>query len=48
MQPLTIEWIQKAEGDLATAHRELRARTGGGNQPGDVEELSKVSWNSPN
>ncbi|MBT0664119.1 HEPN domain-containing protein [Geobacter pelophilus] len=27
MQPLTIEWIQKAEGDLATAHRELRART---------------------
>lgn len=26
MQPLTIEWIQKAEGDLATARRELRAR----------------------
>ena len=26
MQPLTTEWIQKAEGDLATAHRELRAR----------------------
>lgn len=27
MQPLTTEWIQKAEGDLATAGRELRART---------------------
>lgn len=27
MQPLTSEWIQKAEGDLATARRELRART---------------------
>jgi HEPN domain-containing protein len=27
MQPLTTEWIQKAEGDLATARRELRART---------------------
>lgn len=27
MQPLTAEWIQKAEGDLATARRELRART---------------------
>jgi HEPN domain-containing protein len=26
MQPLTIEWIRKADGDLATAHRELRAR----------------------
>jgi HEPN domain-containing protein len=26
MRPLTKEWIQKAEGDLATAHRELRAR----------------------
>jgi HEPN domain-containing protein len=26
MQPLATEWIQKAEGDLATAHRELRAR----------------------
>lgn len=26
MQPLTTEWIQKAEGDLATALRELRAR----------------------
>ena len=26
MRPLTTEWIQKAEGDLATAHRELRAR----------------------
>jgi HEPN domain-containing protein len=25
MQPLTIEWTQKAEGDLATARRELRA-----------------------
>jgi HEPN domain-containing protein len=27
MQPLTTEWIQKAEGDLATARREWRART---------------------
>jgi len=27
MQPLTTEWIQKAEGDLATARRELRARS---------------------
>lgn len=27
MQPLTTEWIQKAEGDLATARRELRAST---------------------
>lgn len=27
MQPLTSEWVQKAEGDLATARRELRART---------------------
>jgi len=27
MQPLTTEWIGKAEGDLATARRELRART---------------------
>ena len=26
MRPLTIEWIQKAEGDLATTYRELRAR----------------------
>lgn len=26
MQPLTTEWIRKADGDLATAHRELRAR----------------------
>lgn len=26
MQPLTTEWIRKAEGDLATAYRELRAR----------------------
>jgi HEPN domain-containing protein len=26
MRPLTTEWIQKAEGDLATAHREVRAR----------------------
>jgi HEPN domain-containing protein len=26
MQPLTTEWINKAEGDLATAQRELRAR----------------------
>lgn len=27
MRPLTAEWIQKAEGDMATARRELRART---------------------
>ena len=27
MQPLTTEWINKAEGDLVTARRELRART---------------------
>lgn len=27
MQPLTIEWVDKAEGDFATAQRELRART---------------------
>lgn len=27
MLPLTTEWVQKAEGDLATARRELRART---------------------
>ncbi len=27
MQPLTTEWIKKADGDLATARRELRART---------------------
>lgn len=27
MQPLTTEWITKAEADLATARRELRART---------------------
>jgi HEPN domain-containing protein len=26
MNPLTIEWIDKAEGDLATARREYRAR----------------------
>jgi HEPN domain-containing protein len=26
MQPLTIEWIDKAEGDFATAQREVRAR----------------------
>ncbi len=26
MRPLTLEWIRKAEGDLATARRELRAR----------------------
>src|SRR5687767_9039943 len=26
MNPLTLEWIDKAEGDLATAPRELRAR----------------------
>lgn len=27
MQPLTIEWIRKADGDMATAKRELRARS---------------------
>lgn len=27
MQPLTTEWVQKAEGDLTTARRELRARS---------------------
>jgi HEPN domain-containing protein len=27
MQPLTTEWTRKAEADLATARRELRART---------------------
>ena len=27
MNPLTIEWLEKAAGDLATARRELRART---------------------
>lgn len=27
MLPLTLEWVTKAEGDLATARRELRART---------------------
>lgn len=27
MRHLTTEWIRKAEGDLATARRELRART---------------------
>lgn len=26
MKPLTCEWLEKAEGDLATALRELRAR----------------------
>lgn len=26
MKPLTLEWIEKAEGDYATARRELRAR----------------------
>ncbi|MDR3572998.1 MAG: hypothetical protein P4L50_04015 [Anaerolineaceae bacterium] len=26
MNPLTIEWIDKAEGDLLTAQREYRAR----------------------
>ena len=26
MKPLTREWIQKAEGDFATASREMRAR----------------------
>jgi len=27
MQPLTTEWVRKADGDLTTARRELRART---------------------
>jgi HEPN domain-containing protein len=27
MKPLTREWIEKAEGDFATAQREVRART---------------------
>ncbi len=26
MNPLTLEWIEKAEGDFATAEREFRAR----------------------
>jgi HEPN domain-containing protein len=26
MNPLTLEWVEKAEGDLTTAERELRAR----------------------
>jgi HEPN domain-containing protein len=26
MKPLTLEWIQKAEGDFASTQRELRAR----------------------
>jgi len=26
MKPLTREWIDKAEGDFATASREMRAR----------------------
>jgi len=26
MNPLTLEWVEKAEGDLATSMRELRAR----------------------
>lgn len=26
MKPLTLEWVQKAEGDFTTALRELRAR----------------------
>jgi len=26
MNPLTIEWIEKAEGDFATAQREIRVR----------------------
>lgn len=26
MNPLTIEWINKAEGDYATANREFRVR----------------------
>ncbi len=27
MNPLTLEWIQKAEGDFATLQREIRARS---------------------
>jgi HEPN domain-containing protein len=27
MNPITLEWIEKAIGDLATARRELRARS---------------------
>ncbi len=26
MNPLTLEWVEKAEGDFATAQREIRAR----------------------
>ena len=26
MKPLTLEWVEKAEGDFATAGREIRAR----------------------
>jgi HEPN domain-containing protein len=26
MNPLTLEWVQKAEGDFVTAQREMRAR----------------------
>ena len=26
MRPITAEWVEKAEGDIATAQRELRAR----------------------
>jgi HEPN domain-containing protein len=26
MQPLTVEWVEKAEGDFTTAWREVRAR----------------------
>jgi HEPN domain-containing protein len=26
MHPLTIEWVEKAEGDFATAQREVHAR----------------------
>jgi len=26
MKPLTSEWVEKAEGDLATAKREIRVR----------------------
>jgi len=26
MNPLTVEWVEKADGDYATAQRELRAR----------------------
>ena len=27
MNPLTLEWVEKAEGDIITAQREYRARS---------------------